>query len=242
MIGRTNAGGGGGIGESIFTIIGGTERPDNAKDNTIWVNTDREITSHAFSSIEPENPDEGMLWVTIADTSSVKVGAPVGNDLIVLYLNGVKQYTGGEWANKEYSLFTDGVWNDFATNLYIIANGIAQMDLTAEYLNLTEKEGGLTIAGVSNGYFELFAENVDLSAWNKIVVAGTFNLADYAVAYTLAAWDSDVSDPTYSNSTATEKLTTTGATLDVSGLSGKYSVGITTLGKRQQTIVDLYLC
>jgi hypothetical protein len=52
-IGRTNAGAGG---SSLnFTVVGGTTEPANPKENTIWVNTDQEITGWCFSAKEPND-------------------------------------------------------------------------------------------------------------------------------------------------------------------------------------------
>lgn len=51
MIGRTNVGGGGA--ELNFEVVGGTSAPASPKENTIWVNTDTEITSWVFSAKRP---------------------------------------------------------------------------------------------------------------------------------------------------------------------------------------------
>ena len=50
MIGRTNVGGGTSLN---FKVVGGTSAPSNPKENTIWVNTDKEITSWHFGTEEP---------------------------------------------------------------------------------------------------------------------------------------------------------------------------------------------
>ena len=44
----------GGGGASLnFKVVGGTSTPSSPKENTIWVNTDAEISSWAFSAEEP---------------------------------------------------------------------------------------------------------------------------------------------------------------------------------------------
>lgn len=64
MIGRTNTGGGASLN---FKVVGGTSTPASPKENTIWVNTDTEITSWHFGADEPNVcqttvPDSGDPW------------------------------------------------------------------------------------------------------------------------------------------------------------------------------------
>ena len=50
------SGGGAGGGTSLnFKVVGGTSAPENPKENTIWVDTDTEITSYLFSAVSPNN-------------------------------------------------------------------------------------------------------------------------------------------------------------------------------------------
>lgn len=44
---------GGGSNPLNFKVVGGTVQPDNPKENTIWINTDTEITSWDFSATQP---------------------------------------------------------------------------------------------------------------------------------------------------------------------------------------------
>ena len=52
--------GGGGIAGLNFKVVGGTTQPTNPKENTIWVNTNTDITSWVFSAGQPESPTEGL--------------------------------------------------------------------------------------------------------------------------------------------------------------------------------------
>ena len=58
-----------------FKIIGGTEQPENPMENTIWVDTDVDITGWEFSTTEPANPVPGMVWIYHSTTSSAKFNA-----------------------------------------------------------------------------------------------------------------------------------------------------------------------
>jgi hypothetical protein len=107
-LGKTNAGGG--TGGSGFAIVCGTERPNNAADNMVWVDTNYETTNYVFSAVEPATPTDGMLWVKIANAGSVNVTAPVGKEWIKLCLGLVHQYVNGQWVRRAAKLYKDGEW------------------------------------------------------------------------------------------------------------------------------------
>jgi hypothetical protein len=53
-----------------FKVVGGTTEPLILKENTIWIDTDSEISSWIFSAKEPTNFTEGMVWFFMSTTSS----------------------------------------------------------------------------------------------------------------------------------------------------------------------------
>ena len=110
MIGRTNTGGGGSSGGSALVVVGGTIRPAKAAQNMIWANTDKEITSYILSAAEPENPVNGMLWLTIADSGGIKIASPIGDDWLTVYPLDTKQYVSGAWVVVEAMSYQDGAW------------------------------------------------------------------------------------------------------------------------------------
>lgn len=109
MLGRTNTGGGGGGGGLNFQVIGGTTAPSNPKENTIWINTDQEITSWVFSATEPEAPIEGMVWITIGTSSTVEFNALKKNGIQV-YPISAKQYVSGAWVDVTAKSYQGGEW------------------------------------------------------------------------------------------------------------------------------------
>lgn len=113
MIGRTNTGGGGGVGGAELIIVGGTTRPEKANHNTIWIDTNKEITSHALSATEPENPVEGMAWVTIGDSGNIVATSPIGGEWITVYPLSAKQYISGAWVDKTAKSYQNGAWVDW---------------------------------------------------------------------------------------------------------------------------------
>jgi hypothetical protein len=110
--------GAGGGGASLnFKVVGGTTEPASPKENTIWVNTDAEITSWAFSAAQPENPSEGMAWISTTTSSPTKFNALKKNSIQVYPLS-AKQYASGAWVDKEAKIYQDGAWVDWLMYLY----------------------------------------------------------------------------------------------------------------------------
>ena len=121
MIGRTNAGGGGG--GLNFKVVGGSAQPENLKENTIWVNTDAEITSWSFSVTEPESPTEGMVWISTGTSSPVEFNA-LKKQGIQVYPISAKQYIGESWANKSAYIYHGASWVQFSfAFLYLYNTG-----------------------------------------------------------------------------------------------------------------------
>lgn len=114
MIGRTNTGGGGGGSLNFKVVAAASEAalPTTAKENTIAVITDAEITSWVFSSAAPETPEAGMVWIATGTDSTVGFNAVKKNGLWV-YPSGVQQYIGDEWVDKTAKTWQNGAWADW---------------------------------------------------------------------------------------------------------------------------------
>lgn len=100
---------GGGSGGLNFKIVGGTSEPSNPKENTIWVNTDQNITSYILSATEPETPEDGIVLITIGTDSAVAFSVTKKNPVMVYPLS-AKQYVSGAWADKETKSYQNGEW------------------------------------------------------------------------------------------------------------------------------------
>lgn len=133
-IGRTNAGAGGSGGVN-FKVVGGTTEPASPKENTIWVNTDMDITSWAFSATEPESPVAGMVWISTSTSSTVEFNA-LKKNAIQVYPISAKQYVGGEWVRKNASFFQSGKWVLFSTPIPNDYQPVEYLESTGtQYLN-----------------------------------------------------------------------------------------------------------
>jgi hypothetical protein len=109
---------GSGGGASLnFKVVGGTAEPASPKENTIWVNTDVEITSWVCSFNEPKSPVEGMVWITTSTSSSAEFNALKKNSIMV-YPMYAKQYVSGAWVEKTAKTYQNGAWVDWVTYLY----------------------------------------------------------------------------------------------------------------------------
>lgn len=127
--------------ELNFEVVGGTTPPTNPVENTIWVNTDTEITGWAFSTTQPESVTEGNVWIPVGTTSSVEFNALKNNDLHI-YPLGAMQYVNGEFVEKTSYAYQNGVWSNFYYwdgELYVNGN---------EYTHITG--GWELIIGTSN--------------------------------------------------------------------------------------------
>lgn len=100
--------GGGGSGGLNFEVVGGTTQPTNPKENTIWMNTDTDITEWVFSSAQPTGSD-GMVWLGIGKASATSFNALKKNTLMVYPLF-AQQYVGGAWEDMGAQIFQNSSW------------------------------------------------------------------------------------------------------------------------------------
>ena len=101
--------GAGGANLLNFKVLGGTSAPSNPKENTIWVNTDTEITSWVFAAAEPVTAVEGMVWLSTEKSSPVAFNALKKNGIQV-YPMSAKQYVSGAWAGVVAKSYQNGAW------------------------------------------------------------------------------------------------------------------------------------
>lgn len=109
-----------------FKIIGGTNKPNNERENTIWVNTDMPITEWIFSVEVPNNPVEGMVWFLTGISSQIAFNALKKNSVMVYPLS-AKQYISGSWVSVTAKSYQGGKWVDwtvFAFNNGDLCEGI----------------------------------------------------------------------------------------------------------------------
>jgi hypothetical protein len=98
-----------------FKVIGNPQ-PETARENTIWVDTDK-INNYYFSSEQPENMVDYDVWFTTGSFSTVAFNALKKNGIQV-YPISAKQYVSGALVRKDACCFQNGVWDYLTTYLF----------------------------------------------------------------------------------------------------------------------------
>lgn len=245
--------GGGGGAALNFTVVGGTEQPARAKENTIWVNTEAEITSWVFSATEPTEPNEGMVWIKTSGVSSIWFNALKKNEIQV-YPVGTLQYTGGAWVDKVPKIYQNGTWNELILWLYnygdeclaVTGQWIAEgMSMNAQYPNkvapnVTRNEDSIKITGVSgvNGGVFYAKNKINLTGFKELVFEGTISHKDSA----LQIW-TEFGSYTSSNVVAKTETAFTDSTVSipVADLDGEYIIGFKFYSASSVTMKSLKL-
>lgn len=237
MIGRTNAGGGSGGGLN-FKVVGGTSTPASPKENTIWVNTDAEISSWAFSATEPETPAAGMVWITTGKSSTAPFNALKKNNITV-YPISAKQYVSGAWADKTAKIYQNGAWADW-WNGELYENGNQFTSVTGGWdihnyitnnrtLMAAEHKTDQMFFQAQNDYTVLMGigNPVDLSDVNQIRITGKMNRVFYYNNAIYGLHMDVLKTKDMASKVARTSMLAEGMvdyTLDVSGLSGEHYV------------------
>lgn len=230
--------------ELNFEVVGGTTEPTNPKENTIWVNTDTEITGWYFSATQPEKLEEGELWFAIGDSSDVAFNA-LKENTIQVYPKSVKQWVSGELKEVTAKTYQNGTWVDFDStdwDAYIVAKGKTKKT-TGGSTGVTRKDTDEAVCFVGKeGANWAWFEDVDLTNWNTLKIEGAFSPSGETL---LIVWPNSVTPNFDVNGVAKTNLSANGATLSVSALSGVHKVGVTWIYNSynfptQPTITNFY--
>ena len=233
-------GNGGSGGASLnFKVMGGTTQPENPGENTIWVNTDTEITSWSFSDTEPDSPEEGLVWFftdTVSDTVSDTEFNAIKKNCVMVYLLYAEQYISGAWSNKTAEIYYNGTWKELI--LYLYNKGDECVNLTGGWAATAIKPSGSGSTAVSpavtkgtdsitlslsSGYpnyrigYLATAKSIDLTYYSKI----TINVTNFSINGEIIVTNSKTSGFT---KVASMRLSAGVNVLDISSLNGEYYV------------------
>lgn len=252
-------GNGGSSGDTSLNlaIVGGTEQPANPKENTIWVNTDTDVTGWAISASEPESPTEGMVCIVTNASSHIAFNALKKNAIMITPLSAL-QYVSGAWVDKDAMIYQDGAWQDFIDwNKWIVMDGIANPNIeaackgagynesitAASTVAMTEDSGSLkvSVTGNSGGGSMVYFGPVDLTNANSVTLEGTFQIhPSYPTYYQFVVW-SNIGIYQTQYMQANKVISETGGTLDTSALTGLHYVGFMTRGVGTHYLTNLYM-
>ena len=233
-----NMGGSGGSGGAELMIVGGTTRPEKATQNTIWIDTDVEITSDVLSATEPANPVEGMAWIAIGDSSGIKMSSPVGGEWITVYTISAKQYVGGAWVDKTAKIYQGGEWVELGKlepeyALFWLGNQFTEltggwheteMSGNAQHATVTTDDNMLNVTHPTSGYAScsLYCKNMIPISGKSVLKCNIVSMSGSG-AFVLCVGTTTNFRP--NQAIAQTAITSTGeASIDVSSLSGSYYV------------------
>lgn len=232
--GTGNVGGGSGGGLN-FKVVGNPQ-PSNAKENTICVDTDVDITGWKFDTTEPENPLSGMVWVYTGTSSTVAFNALKKNGITV-YPVSAKQYVSGEWVDKAAKIYQGGVWADL-WNGQLYKPGNTYDSITGGWTNWFSSGGSFTVGpdSLDFNYSDSGGGNgTPLATVNKIDITNFTELSAKLLNFTTsnngALWIGVTSEifknnDALSNGFAAHVTVKSGdsISLDLSALKGEYYI------------------
>ena len=248
MIGRTNTGGGVGVGGSHLVIVGGTICPAKAHHNMVWVKTDAEITGYVLSATAPTTPVEGMVWISISDSGDNVTIAPVGGDWVTIYPLSASQYVNGAWVAKVAKCYRDGQWYEWwdgmlydTGNEFKSATGGWWQNPNLEHASGAKNTGTatknaetLTISANSVTYCGALStvKMVDLTNYKTLRIEGTGYCLCLAHTFTSGVLNGKASAQGSINGSGN---------VDISGLNGSYYITFSTYNGNTYTCKKITL-
>ena len=131
MIGRTNAGFGGGGGG--LRVAAGLTAPSSPRENTVWVKSDKAGKKYVFAEAAPEAPAEGLIWFRATEYLGIIARTDV--------------YTGGAWVAADTYMYLGGKWVQIALawNGELFDNGNQYTPVTDGWVGNSITEIGTTL-------------------------------------------------------------------------------------------------
>lgn len=230
----------GGGGANLNFKVVGNPKPTSPRENTIWIDTDEKITSWIFSATAPENPSDGMVWISTGTSRTVEFNALKKNGIQVYPLS-AKQYVSGAWVDVTAMSYQGGEWVDWF--LYLIKDSqILTGDWVAEARTQNASGAGsrkptisITEGSIKFGYDSTSAsggivrapDKINLTGKNKLILLCDATGRDGNEFLKLNVW-SEMGTYENTNCVATATIRTGSEQeieLDVSGLTGSYYIG-----------------
>lgn len=236
---------GGGASVFNFKVIGGTSRPNNAKENTIWANVEN-FASYIFSAFEPKEKIPDMLWFKTSNSSNISFNVLKKNS-IILHPSACYQNIDGEWITIPAQIYQNNKWIDWTTYLYNMGDEFE--NLTGGWVSkaLKNESGGTAkaptiekgnsslsmVGNVRSGGVVQASNKIDLTDYTTLKFNGTIKPASSTGFWaTICVW-SDFGSTYQENLAAyfdATKETTDEQTIDISDLSGEHYVGFALYG------------
>jgi len=222
--------------ELNFKVVGDITAPTSPSENTIWVNTENEITEWFFSANEPETPIENMVWFITGTKSNSEFNALKENSIQVYPLSAV-QYISGAWVEVNTQIYQDGQWMSWI--LYLYKNGNTFDDLTGGFVtygsSFTLGETGISVSCRGTSGVCRTANPIDLTNISTLycTLTGITTSTSTTKHFAFSVWSTAPTAYTGSGDVY-ESYTSLGATgsdkvtliLDVSRIRGEKYIGV----------------
>lgn len=103
-----------------FSIVG-NPMPSDPEPNTIWVDTDQDISEWILSFEKPTEPIEGTIWIYLGKASPVSFNALQENSIMLNPIH-VEQYTSGAWVSRNAKSYINSTWTTWFGYLYQVGD------------------------------------------------------------------------------------------------------------------------
>lgn len=141
-------------------------KADKPRENTIGVITTTTMTSWVFSATEPKEPEVGMVWISVGQSSKAEFNALKKNILQVYPIIG-KQFISNTWTNVTALSFQEDEWISWIRHLY--NKGDECTGVTGGWVNVTQT--GSPAFTQPDGKLRVAATTTSVGGWrtkNKI--------------------------------------------------------------------------
>lgn len=236
---------GGGSGGLNFKVVGNPQ-PANAKENTIWVNTDTPVAGYYFSATQPENMAEGEVWILTGTESDVAFNALKKNGIHVYPISS-KQYVGGALVDKTVKSYQNGEWVDWWDGSTLYDNGDEVAAITGGW----ECVGGTLTRNATN--LHLSNQGTLVSNYGLVFTRNKIDLTSFSTLNAIASRQTDYNADTSHIIITTEKANNPVASVSVAGanqnvtiplssLNGEYYIGLRVSGSSRVCFISLNKC
>ena len=174
MIFNFSGGGGGGAGLNVVT---GLSEPASAKENTIWVKSDKAGKKYVLSETAPQSPEDGLIWL-VSTAAGIMASCRV--------------YADSTWARVDARFYTGGAWRQFSwAKRYLIQGGVPQVSFVA---NGAPYKSGMqyntakapTIEGTIDGYYQMSLSVQNGNVAGLVVTDTRVSLSDFSTLSCIA--------------------------------------------------------
>ena len=226
---------GGGGGSAAIDVVGGTTQPENASENTIWVNTDVPIGTWYALFNEPQSPAEGDVWLKLA-ASSFQV--ELTENQFIVEISTIAQYIGGAWTQKTAKIYRGGVWEEANLNERVLLDesgwrsGLSFRSIT-DYADITIYNDEYPVRFNMYRYSGAFIQDVDFTGFDVLEIDIEADRASEQTYY-LGVTDSAIYNASFIvRQTFSEKISRNAYQFDVKSVSGKHNIMIRCWGVNQ---------